>query len=198
MPTCAETLAATLRDAGVVRMFGLPGGEMLDFLDAARKAGIEFILTRHEAVAAFMADAAGQIARQPAVCVSTLGPGAVNLTLGVANAFLDRSPLIAITATHATTARPFATHQNLDLNAVYRPFTKQTITLDGVNTAATVRRAWRTAVEPRMGPVHFALPSDVARQEERQIDDPAQVSLSPDPLPSPTREALDRIATEIK
>jgi acetolactate synthase-1/2/3 large subunit len=198
MPTCAEVLATTLRDAGVVRMFGLPGGEMLDFLEAARKAGIEFILTRHEAVAALMADAAGQIARQPGVCVSTLGPGAVNLTLGVANAFLDRSPLIAITAAHATTARPFATHQNLDLNAVYRPFTKQTATLDGVNTAAAVRRAWRTALEPRMGPVHFALPSNVARQEDRQTEDPARVSLSPDPLPPPARDALAQIAAAIK
>ena len=109
MSTCAEVLAATLRDAGVERMFGLPGGEILDFIEAARKVGIEFVLTRHEAVAAFLADAAGQIARQPAVCVSTLGPGALNLTLGVANAFLDRSPLLAITATMSTAARPFAT-----------------------------------------------------------------------------------------
>ena len=145
MPTCAEVLATTLRDAGVVRMFGLPGGEMLDFLEAARKAGIEFVLVRHEAVASLMADVTGQLARHPGVCVSTLGPGAMNLTLGVANAFLDRSPLIAITAAHATAASPFATHQNLDLNAVYRPFTKQTVALDGVNTAATVKRAWRTA-----------------------------------------------------
>jgi acetolactate synthase-1/2/3 large subunit len=198
MPTCAEVLAGTLRDAGVTRMFGLPGGEMLDFLEAARKAGIEFILTRHEAVAALMADAAGQLTRQPGVCVSTLGPGAVNLTLGVANAFLDRSPLIAITAAHATTAKPFATHQQLDLNAVYRPFTKQTLTLDGVNTAATVRRAWRTALEPRMGPVHFALPSDVARQEERQAEDPSAISLTPEPPPPPSRDALERMAREIK
>src|SRR5712692_7442904 len=190
MPTCAEVLAATLRDAGVVRMFGLPGGEMLDFLEAARRAGIEFILTRHEAVAALMADATGQIARQPGVCVSTLGPGAVNLTLGVANAFLDRSPLIAITATHATTARPYATHQWLDLNAVYRPFTKQTVTLDGVNTAATVRRAWQTAVTPRFGPVHLALPSDVARQPDRQAGDASMVSLSPDPPPAPRPDAV--------
>ena len=65
MSTCAEVLAATLRDAGVERMFGLPGGEILDFIDAARQVGIEFILVRHEAVAAFMADAAGQIARRP-------------------------------------------------------------------------------------------------------------------------------------
>ena len=65
MPTCAEVLARTLRDAGVTRMFGLPGGEMLDFLDAARRAGIRFVLTRHEATAAFMADVTGQIQRRP-------------------------------------------------------------------------------------------------------------------------------------
>src|SRR5262245_24857878 len=197
MPTCAEVLATTLRDAGVERMFGLPGGEILDFIEAARKVGIEFVLVRHEAVAAFMADAAGQIARKPSVCVSTLGPGAMNLTLGVANAFLDRSPLIAVTATMSTAAAPFATHQQLDLNAAFRPFTKQTVTLDGVNTAATVRRAWQTAMTPRFGPVHLALPSDVARQPDRQAEDPAMVRLAPEAPPLPRPEAVRRMADEI-
>jgi acetolactate synthase-1/2/3 large subunit len=197
MPTCAEVLAATLRDAGVTRMYGLPGGEILDFVEAARKAGIEFVLVRHEAVAAFIADASGQIARQPAVCVSTLGPGALNLTLGVANAYLDRSPLIAITATMATASAPYATHQQLDLNAVFRPFTKATVTLDGVNTAATVRRAWQTAVTPRFGPVHLALPSDVARQPDRQAEDPAMVALTPDPPPAARADAIARMADAI-
>src|SRR5436190_4441350 len=197
MPTCAQVLASTLREAGVERMYGLPGGEILDFIDAARQVGIEFILVRHEAVAAFMADVSGQIARQPAVCVSTLGPGALNLTLGVANAFLDRSPLIAITATMSTSAARYATHQHLDLNAVFRPFTKQTLTLDGVNTAATVRRAWQTAVTPRFGPVHLALPSDVAKQPDRQAEDPAMVSLSPDAPPPPRPDAIARMADEI-
>ena len=198
MPTCADVLAAALRDAGVTRMFGLPGGEMLDFLDAARRAGIDFILTRHEAVAALMADAAGQLTRRPGVCVSTLGPGAMNLTLGVANAFLDRSPMIAITAAHAAAAAPFATHQNLDLNAVFRPFTKATVTLTGTDTAAVVRRAWRTAVTPRCGPVHIALPSDVARGDDRQTDDPSTIALSPDPVPAASAVAIDRMAAEIR
>ena len=197
MPTCSEVLAKTLRDAGVERMYGLPGGEILDFIEAARQAGIEFILVRHEAVAAFMADVSGQIERKPGVCVSTLGPGALNLTLGVANAYLDRSPLIAITATMSTEAAPYATHQQLDLNAVFRPFVKATVTLDGVNTAATVRRAWQTAVTPRFGPVHLALPSDVARRADRQAEDPAMVALAPDPPPAPRAEAIARMAGEI-
>ena len=171
MSTVADELARTLRQAGITRMFGLPGGEILDFIDAARRAGIEFLLTRHEAGAAFMADVTGQISGTPGVCVSTLGPGAVNMTLGVANAYLDRSPLIAITASHSTAAAPFATHQKLDLNAVYRPFTKLAITLDGRDTAAKARAAIATSLARRRGPVHLALPSDIARAEDRAGED---------------------------
>ena len=135
MVTCARVFAETLRDRGVTRLFGFPGGETLDFLDACRAVGINFLLTRHEATGAFMADVAGQIQREPGVCISTLGPGALNMALGVANAYLDRSPVLAITASIAAANRPYATHQNVDLNAVYKPFTKQSITLDAKNTA---------------------------------------------------------------
>jgi acetolactate synthase-1/2/3 large subunit len=168
MPTCADVLARALVDAGITRIFGLPGGEILDFMEAGRRAGLAFLLTRHEATASLMADVTGQISGKPGVCLATLGPGAVNMTLGVANAFLDRSPLLAITAAHATTAAPYATHQKLDLNAVYRPFTKLAITLDGVDTAAKVQRAIAVSLAPRRGPVHIALPSDVARAAEKR------------------------------
>src|SRR5262245_45761212 len=167
MPTCAQVLARTLRAAGITRMFGLPGGEILDFMEAARVEGIEFLLGRHEATASLMADVTGQMQRTPGVCVSTLGPGAVNMTLGVANAYLDRSPLIAITATLAHKNAAIATHQDLDLNAVYRPFTKMALTLDGVDTEIKVRAAIGAAMTPRFGPVHIALPSDVARADEQ-------------------------------
>ncbi len=197
MPTCAQVLAATLREAGIRRMFGLPGGEVLDFLEAARRAGVEFLLTRNESAASFMADVTGQIERRPGVCVSTLGPGAVNMTLGVANAYLDRSPLIAITATLAHASAPVATHQALDLTAVYRPFTKLAITLDGIDTAAKVRHAIAVSRAPRMGPVHIALPGDVARADERpgrnRLDWP-----EPPGLPGPAPAAsLDAFADEI-
>jgi acetolactate synthase-1/2/3 large subunit len=168
MPTCAEVAAQTLSELGVERAFGLPGGEILDLVEAFRAADIEFVLTRDETTAAFMADVTGQIQRRPSVCVSTLGPGALNMALGVANAYLDRSPVIAITAAIAESARPYATHQNLNLNAVYRPFTKLSLTLDGENTADRVRYAHRIAAQQRMGPVHIALPSDVARSPDRR------------------------------
>jgi len=198
MPTCAEVLAATLREAGVTRMFGLPGGEMLDFLEAARRVGIRFVLTRHEATAAFMADVTGQIQRRPGVCVSTLGPGAVNMTLGVANAYLDRSPVLAITASMARSAEPYATHQHLDLSAVYRPFTKLAMTLDGENTQMKVRRAMKAAMSRRMGPVHVALPSDVARTPDRKRGDPEQVEGESGPDEEASEGAIERVAALIE
>ena len=194
MPTCAEVLARSLREAGVTRMFGLPGGEILEFIEAARQAGIAFVLARHEAHAAFMACATGELSRRPGVCVATLGPGAVNMTLGVANAFLDRAPLIAITAAHARANAPYATHQHLDLNAVYRPFTKLTWTLDGCDTAAKVSHAVRLSLAPRHGPVHLALPSDVAAAEED-----ATGAWPEPPVPelpaTPDPEKVERVAT---
>jgi acetolactate synthase I/II/III large subunit len=177
-------------------MFGLPGGEMLDFLEAARRAGIRFVLTRHEATAAFMADVTGQIQRRPGVCVATLGPGAVNMTLGIANAYLDRSPVVAITAALARASAPYATHQQLDLNAVYRPFTKQAITLDGEDTEGKVRGALRTTRALRMGPVHLALPSDVARSEDRPAT-AVHLDLDPPPTGPAAAEDIDRVAAAI-
>ncbi|MGH9348189.1 MAG: thiamine pyrophosphate-binding protein [Vicinamibacterales bacterium] len=198
MSTCAEVFARTLREAGITRMFGLPGGEILDFIDAARREGIEFVLTRDESTASFMADVTGQIQRRPGVCVSTLGPGAINMTLGVANAYLDRSPLIAITASMAASIEPYATHQNLDLNAVYRPFTKSTVTLDGTNTAAKVRQAYRTSIAPRMGPVHVALPSDVARRIDLATADEDSQPLEPPPPPAPRPDDIQRVVAALR
>lgn len=196
-PTCAEVLARALRQAGVDVMFGLPGGEILDFIEAARREGIRFVLTRHEATAAFMADVTGQIRRRPGVCVSTLGPGAVNMTLGVANAYLDRSPVVAITASLARSSEPYATHQQLDLNAVYRPFTKQALLLDGENTEAKVRGAMATSLELRMGPVHIALPSDVARSTARESADASTPRAATVHAAPPPAEALERVAEQI-
>ena len=178
-------------------MFGLPGGEILEFIHAAKAVGIEFMLMRHEAAAAFAADVSGQIARRPGVCVSTLGPGAVNMTLGVANAFLDRSPVVAVTASMATSAAPYATHQALDLNAIYRPVTKMALTLDGRNTAAKVRRALAAAMAPRMGPVHIALPSDIAKSPEHVSEDAGAIAIDPPAPPVADPVALARVADEI-
>ena len=198
MTSCAQVMAQTLSDLGVRRVFGVPGGEILDFVEACRAAGLDFVLTRDEATAAFMADVTGQIQRRPSVCLSTLGPGALNLALGVANAYLERSPVIAVTASVARSAHRYATHQNLDLNAVYRPFTKWTVTLDGEDTAATIGHAYDVAARPRMGPVHVALPSDVARSSDRETGKARDFSPEVRPCPSPPKEQVEALASAIR
>jgi acetolactate synthase-1/2/3 large subunit len=119
------------------------------------------------------------------------------MTLGVANAFLDRSPLVAITATHAHANAPYATHQNLDLNGVYRPITKLSCTLDGWDTAAKTARALQVALAPRRGPVHLALPSDVAGCDDRATSSP-QAADTPVSRARFVPEDIDRIHAEIR
>lgn len=166
MPTTAQIIAATLKANGVRRLFGLPGGEVAEVLGACQAVGLDFVLTRHENAACLMAIATAELTRQPGVVLATLGPGATNLVNGVANAFLERVPLLAISAQLPTTLAPILPHQRIELEELFRPITKWSHTLTGAGTAAAVQRALALAVEGRPGPVYLGLPSDVARQEE--------------------------------
>ncbi|MDR7555825.1 MAG: thiamine pyrophosphate-binding protein [Armatimonadota bacterium] len=168
--TNAEVVARTLADEGVQYAFGLPGGEVVVLVDALRRAGIRFLLVGHEASAAFMADVTGQITGRPGVCVSTLGPGAANLTTGIASAYLERSPLLALTAQIPQDLYSSFTHQRLPLDRVFAGITKQSLVLDGVDTRAKVEAALRLATSGRPGPVHLALPGDVAAAAPRVSD----------------------------
>ncbi len=160
--TNAEAIARVLADEGVEYAFGLPGGEVVALIDALRRAGIQFHLVGHEASAAFMADVTGQITGRPGVCLATLGPGAANLVTGIAGAFLERSPVLALTATISQDLYPSFTHQRLVLDRLFAPITKQSLTLDGIDTGAKVAAAFRLARSGRPGPVHVALSSDLA------------------------------------
>jgi acetolactate synthase I/II/III large subunit len=162
MATNAEAIAGTLADAGIDHAFGLPGGEITVLIEACRRAGIRFYLTGHEASAAFMADVTGQITGRPGVCMATLGPGAMNLGLGVSNALLDRSPVLAISADLSTALAPHFPHQRLPLGRVFGAIAKASAAVDGRGTADLVRRALALAVSPLPGPVHLALPSNLA------------------------------------
>lgn len=166
MASCAETIAKTLRESGVERIFGLPGGEVLDLIEACRQIGIDFILTRHESTAAFMADVTGQITRKPGICLSTVGPGATNLVSGVANALLDRSPVLAFSAQLSSSYYKFSPHQRLNLPAIFKPITKWNAQISGINTAALIEKAIEISTAPRPGSVHLTLPSDIAKKEE--------------------------------
>jgi len=197
MPTNAEAIAGVLRDAGVTRIFGHPGGEIVLFVEACRRVGIEFHLIAHEASAAFMADVTGQITGVPGVCVSTVGPGATNLVTGVANAFLDRSPVLAISAQVSGRLDPSYTHQRLDLTALFAPITKWSITLDGMGTEEIARRAMALAQAPRRGPVHLALPSDLAGQEMRAALPTVSLPDLPDTPPTPQAASVAAAAKVI-
>jgi len=164
VPTHAEVIAQTLASRGVEYAFGLPGGEIVAFIDACRRAGITFLLTGHEASAAWMAQVFGQIRGVPGVCVSTLGPGATNLVTGVANAMLDRAPLLAVTAQIPEASLATMTHQRLPLNALFSPIAKASVSVGQGDTAALIGRAMDLAAAPRPGPVHVGLASDIALQ----------------------------------
>ncbi|MGE5541598.1 MAG: thiamine pyrophosphate-binding protein, partial [Bacillota bacterium] len=161
----AEVIVKGLLEAGVTESYGVPGGEVLDFVEASRRMGLPFILTRHESAASFMADLSGQITGKPGVCLSTLGPGATNMLTGVANAYLDRSPVIAITGQMSPDAYGEMPHQRIDLCALYRPVTKWAVKVSAENAAAVVPAAVAVAMRRPRGPVHLELASTVSRSD---------------------------------
>ena len=163
--THSEAIAQTLATRGVETIFGLPGGEILAFVDACRRSGLRFLLTGHEASAAWMAQVTGQLTGIPGVCAATLGPGASNLVTGVASALLERAPMVAISAQTPNREVATATHQRLDLARLFEPISKAAITIGDGDTAAIADSAIDLALAPRSGPVYLALPSDVATQE---------------------------------
>ena len=160
--TCAAVVADTLYTSGVRYAFGHPGGEVVDLIEALEVRGIKFVLTGHESAAAFMAATAGRLTGLPGVCLATLGPGACNLVLGVASAYLDRDPLLAISARTVNRLAEISDKQNLQLNDLFAPISKASLKLDGRATQAAVEQALRIAKAPPRGPVYFSIPNDVA------------------------------------
>jgi acetolactate synthase-1/2/3 large subunit len=159
----AELLVRCLENEGVEYIFGLPGEENLYVLEAIKKSKIKFITTRHEQGAAFMADVYGRLTGRAGVCLSTLGPGATNLMTGVADANLDRAPLIAITGQVGTDRMHLESHQYLDLVAMFAPVTKwsRQLVRPGI-TPELVRRAFKIAQAEKPGAVHIDVPENIA------------------------------------
>lgn len=162
--TVAELVAHLAARTGTTTAFGHPGGEVVGLIDALERAGIQFILARHEAQAAFMAGGIGELTGRPGICVSTLGPGATNMVTGVASALLERAPLIAFTGDLAAGAPPGATHQKLSLSELYGPITKRSLAVTGNTSPETIARVMSEATAPRPGPVHLSLAADVGQQ----------------------------------
>ena len=159
----AELLVRCLENEGVQYIFGLPGEENLDILEALKNSSIQFITTRHEQGAAFMADVYGRLTGKAGVCLSTLGPGATNLMTGVADANLDGAPLVAITGQVGTDQMHIEAHQYLDLVAMFAPVTKWNAQIvRPSNTPEIVRKAFKRSQSEKPGAVHIDLPENIA------------------------------------
>ena len=188
-------LVAALENEGVDRIYGIPGEENLDVVDAIRCSSIELVLTRHEQAAAFMAATYGRLTGKPGVCITTLGPGALNLTTGAAYALLGAMPMIMITGQKGILSSRQARFQIVDVIAAMKPLTKLSRQIVSAKMIPTlVREAFRVAQEERPGPVHLELPEDIAAEE---CEDVALVAPHPVELPLAGAEALDRAARVI-
>ncbi|WP_445144087.1 acetolactate synthase large subunit [Dyella sp. Tek66A03] len=162
----SDLLVAALENEGVDRIFGIPGEENLDFVESLRASKIELVLTRHEQAAAFMAATQGRLTGHPGVCLSTLGPGALNFTTGAAYAHLGAMPMLIITGQKPIKSARQARFQIVDVVAAMRPLTKMTRQIVSAASIPTlVREAFRVASEERPGPVHLELPEDIAVEE---------------------------------
>jgi acetolactate synthase-1/2/3 large subunit len=191
----SDLLVAALEHEGVDRIFGVPGEENLDFVESLRNSKIELILTRHEQAAAFMAATHGRLTGKPGVCVSTLGPGALNLSTGAAYAHLGAMPMIMMTGQKPIMSSRQARFQIVDVVATMKPLTKlsrQIISAASIPTV--VRDAFRAAMEERPGPVHLELPEDIAGDEVGAVP---LVPIHPIEIPVAHRAALDRAANMI-
>jgi acetolactate synthase-1/2/3 large subunit len=151
-----------LREAGTTHGFGIPSGNVLPLLEAMRTGGLPFVLTAHEGSAGFAADVMGRLTGVPGLAISTLGPGATNLATGVGSAYLDRSPLLAITCTVPVAQIGRRIQMAIDHHALFRPITKASLGLRRGRVAAGVADAIEIALSEPAGPVHLDLPEDVA------------------------------------
>ncbi|MFQ5781876.1 MAG: acetolactate synthase large subunit [Nitrosopumilus sp.] len=145
-------------------IFGLPGEENADMMMSLLDSKIQFILTRHEQSAAFMADVYGRITDKVGVCLATLGPGATNLTTGIANANMDRSRVFAITGQTDVNSLHKESHQNMDVITMFKPITKWNWSIHNADSIPEViRRSFKISLEEKVGATHIELPQDVAK-----------------------------------
>ncbi|HVH80382.1 MAG TPA: thiamine pyrophosphate-binding protein, partial [Stellaceae bacterium] len=191
----AKLFVAALENEGVERIFGIPGEENLAVVEALRNSKIELVLTRHEQAAAFMAATYGRLTGKPGVCLSTLGPGALNLCTGAAYALLGAMPMVMITGQKGILHSKQGHFQLVDIVATMKPLTKMAQQIVSPVTIPTlVREAFRIAQQERPGPVHLELPEDIAAEEAPDLH---PVPAHPIDRPIAAAAALDRAAAMI-
>lgn len=190
----AQMLVRCLENEGVEYVFGIPGEENLYILDALIDSPIRFITTRHEQGAAFMADVYGRLTGRAGVCLSTLGPGATNLVTGVADANMDRAPLVAISGQAATTRLHKESHQVLNLVNLFAPITKYAVQVLSPDVVTeVVRKAFKLAQIEKPGACFIDFPENIAQLPAE--GEPLKVQSAG--LPSPPERQLSEAAAVI-
>jgi acetolactate synthase-1/2/3 large subunit len=193
--TAADLLVDCLEAESCQWVFSVPGEETMDILDALSRSGtVRHITTRHEQGAAFMADVHGRLTGKAAVAMGTLGPGATNLVTGIADAFLDRAPMVAITGQASSDKLHKEAHQVVDIVDMFAPVTKWNARVERIEAIPEiVRKAFRVATLEKPGPTHIELPENVAAMAP---EDDSIVPLQPNQayFPEPTDEAIAHAA----
>jgi len=197
MTAAVEVLAAAFKDAGTPFIVGHPGGESVELMEAARQRQMRFLLMKQEVAGAMLAATWGDLTGSPGICLSTRGPGATNMVNGVAHAFLDRSPLIAITDAYSRPTYETGLRQRINQLAIYEPIVKWSTTIDAKTVRQQVRRAIRTATGSPPGPVHFEFPqSEAMREAGEYAAEPPLVPnwIMPGPDRADLKPALDMLS----
>ena len=189
-----ELIVRMLERAGVRWVFGVPSGPVLPLIEALRQSSsVDYVLTASETSAGFMAEATGRLTGVPGVCVSTLGPGATNLATGVGGAWLDRSPVLAITCTYATPQLGRRTQMLIDHQALFAPLTKGSYRFEEGHVADVLARSLALALTEPPGPVHLELPEDVGVAEAAEQPLEAAPKPAPDPAPAGVADEVRRL-----
>jgi acetolactate synthase I/II/III large subunit len=195
----SDVFVECLEAEGVRHVFGIPGEETLDLNESLSRSSIEFVPVRHEQGGAYMADVHGRLTGHAGVCLGTLGPGALNLVTAVADAFLDRAPLVALTGQGDLERMHKESHQYIDLLRVMRPITKWNARIsDPAIIPEVVRKAFKVAEGEKPGATHIELPEDVMAAEIDAEPLPRRRQVRPEPAARELLRAADLIRGAIQ
>jgi acetolactate synthase-1/2/3 large subunit len=195
----SDLFVECLEVEGVKYVFGIPGEETLDLNESLANSSVDFIPVRHEQGGAYMADMYGRLTQRAGVCLGTLGPGATNLITAVADAFLDRSPLVALTGQGDLERMHKESHQYIDIVSIMKPVTKWNARLNSSHIIPeVVRKAFKVAQAQKPGPTHIELPEDVMAETLDAVPLPARTQIrSPEPSAPDLLKAVSIIRSAI-
>jgi acetolactate synthase-1/2/3 large subunit len=192
----SDVFVECLEAEGIRYVFGIPGEETLDLNESLANSSIQFVPVRHEQGGAYMADAIGRLTGRAGVCLGTLGPGATNLVTAVADAFLDRSPLVALTGQSDLERMHKESHQYIDLLGILRPVVKWNARVSSPEIVPeVVRKAFKVAESEKPGATHLELPEDVMAEPLDAAPLARHDPVQPEPGPRELQRAAEIIAT---